>query len=114
MDFPHGESVDVLTAGAVTDPYSGETVTDWSAATEVTHDDVAVEPRPSGEPVQDARNAVTSGFTLYGLPAGSVTAANRVRVRGEVYNVLGEPAEWRSPFTGWEPGLVVQTERTAG
>lgn len=114
MDFPHGESVDVLTAGTRTDPYSEETVTDWSTATEVTHEGIAVEPRPSSEPVQDARNAVVSGFTLYGFPPGSVTAGNRVRVRGEVYDVLGDPADWRNPFTGWAPGLVVQVGRTEG
>jgi hypothetical protein len=73
-----------------------------------------VEPRPSAEPVQDARNAVTSGFTLY-MPTGTtITATNRVRVRGAVYDVLGEPAEWRSPFTGWAPGVVVQVEKVEG
>jgi hypothetical protein len=114
MMYPHGETVAVLTAGTKTDPYSGEAREDWSTATEVTHSGVAVEPRPSSEPVQDARNAVTSGFTLYGLPDGAVTAANRVRVRGEVYEILGDPALWRSPFTDWEPGLVVQVGRTEG
>jgi hypothetical protein len=114
MNFPHGETVDVLTAGSVADPYSGEPSEWWDTPVEVTHAGVAVEPRPSEEPVQDARNAVTSGFTLYGLPAGSVTPANRVRVRGEVYDVLGEPAEWRNPFTGWEPGIVVQVGRVEG
>ena len=114
MDFPHGESVDVLTAGTVTDPYSGESTPSWDTSTEVSFSGIAVEPRPSSEPVQDARNAVTSGYTLYGFPVGSVTAANRVRVRGVVYEVLGDPADWRSPFTGWAPGLVVQCGRTAG
>lgn len=112
--FPFGETVDVLTAGVVTDPYSGEDSPSWDAPTEVQVDGVGVEPRPSGEPVQDARNAVTSGFTLY-MPAGSdVTAQNRVRVRGIVYGVLGEPAVWRSPFSGWAAGVVVQVERTEG
>jgi hypothetical protein len=114
VNFPHGESVAVLTAGTVTDPYSGETMPDWSTATEVTIDGVAVEPRPSQEPVQDARNAVVSGYTLY-LPAGAqIDAQARVRVRGEVYEVLGDPAAWRNPFTGWEPGVVMQVGRTEG
>lgn len=114
MDFPHGESVDVLTAGTVTDPYSDEPVADWSTPTEVAVTGVAVEPRPSQEPVQDARNAVTSGFTLY-MPAGAeIGPQSRVRVRGEVYDVLGEPAEWVNPFTGWAPGIVVQVGRTEG
>jgi hypothetical protein len=78
----------------------------------VTVDGVLCEPRPSGEPVQDARNAVTSGWTLY-MPAGvTITPQSRVRVRGLVYDVLGEAADWR--LGSWRPGLVVQCERTAG
>lgn len=112
--FPHGETVAVLTAGTVSDPYSGEDSASWDTPTEVNVLGVGVEPRPSDEPVQDARNAVTSGFTLY-MPAGTVIgSANRIRVRGEVYDVLGEPAVWRSPFTGWEPGVIVQVARTDG
>lgn len=114
MIFPFGETVDVITAGAKVDPRSGDEVADWEAATEATVAGVAVEPRPSQEPQQDARNAIVSGFTLY-LPAdATVTARNRIRVRGEVYDVLGEPALWRSPFTGWEPGQVVQVGRQEG
>ena len=112
--FPYGEPVDVLSAGTTTDPYSGESRADWSSASEVAVDGVGVEPRPSQEPVQDARNAVTSGYTLY-MPAGAqIDARSRVRVRGEVFEVLGEPAVWRNPFTGWEPGVVVQVGRVEG
>lgn len=112
--YPFGETVYVLTAGTTTDPYSNETAEDWSAASEVAVEGVAVEPRPSQEPVQDARNAVTSGYTLY-MPAGtSIDARSRVTVRGAVFEVLGEPAVWRSPFTGWEPGVVVQVGRVEG
>lgn len=114
MDFPYGETVQVLTAGTVTDPYSGQSSPSWATSTSASVSGVAVEPRPSAEPVQDARNSVTSGFTLY-MPAGTViTAANRVVVRGGTYDVLGEPASWVNPFTGWAPGLVVQVGRTEG
>lgn len=114
MDFPYGETVQVLTAGTATDPYSGKPSPDWTSLTSVDVPGVAVEPRPSGGPLQDARNQVTSGLTLY-MPAGTgITAQNRVTVRGVTYDVLGEPAVWRSPFTGWEPGIVVQVERSEG
>jgi len=108
-----GETVLVLTGAPVVDPYSGETTgTSWTTPTQVSVDNVLCEPRPSSEPVQDARNAVTSGFTLY-MPAGTViTPANRVRVRGLDYDVLGEASDWR--LGSWRPGLVVQTSRTAG
>lgn len=115
MDFPYGETVTVLTAGTTTDPYSGETVPSWDETpTSVDVAGVGVEPRPSGEPLQDARNQVTSGFTLYFPPGATVTPQNRVIVRGGTYDVLGEPAEWVNPFTGWNPGTVVQVERSEG
>lgn len=102
------ETVAVLTAGTKTDPYSGETTADWATPTERTVTTIAPpEPRPSSEPVQDARNAVTSGWTIY-LPAGDpITSANRVRVRGKVYPVQGEPADWGV-------GIVVQAFGTTG
>lgn len=107
-----GETVQVLTAGTTTDPYSGEEVEDWTTPTSTTMDGVLCEPRPSSEPVQDARNAVVSGWTLY-FPASTVIGPqNRVSVRGTTYNVLGEAADWR--LGSWRPGLVVQCERTAG
>lgn len=104
------ETIAVLTAGSVTDPYSGEPTPSWNVTpTEVNVTTLApAEPRPSSEPVQDARNSVTSGWTLY-LPSGTaITSANRVRVRGVVYPVQGEPADWLGA------GIVVQAYGTAG
>lgn len=103
------ESVDVLTAGTTTDPYGGPDVEDWDNPTERTVTTLApAEPRPSSEPVQDARNSVTNGWTLY-LPAGDpITVYNKVRVRGEVYPVQGTPADWLGR------GVVVQCYRTDG
>jgi hypothetical protein len=113
--FPFGETVTILTAGVEEDPYSGELVSSWEwAGAETVVTGVGVEPRPSGEPTQEARNSVVSGFTLY-LPAGTEVAPdNRVTVRGDTYEVLGEPAEWVNPFTGWAPGVVVQVQRVEG
>lgn len=115
MMFPHGESVTILTAGFDLDPYSDELVQSWEwVPTEVVVTGVAVEPRPSTEPLQEARNSVTSGFTLY-MPTGTeIDAQNRVIVRGNTYSVLGDASEWVSPFTGWAPGVVVQVERVEG
>lgn len=104
------ETVTRQRATAVEDPYSGEeTSLSWDDPDELEITTLApAEPRPSGEPVQDARNAVTSGWTLY-LPASAdVTSADRMVVRGETYNVLGEPASWLGA------GLVVQVDRTEG
>lgn len=111
--FGYGETVQVLSPVTSTDRYNN-TVEDWTTPTSVDIEGVGVEPRPSAEDNRDGRNAVVSGFTLY-LPAGSaVTAKNRMRVRGDDYAVDGDPAQWRNPFTGWEPGVVVQTKRIEG
>lgn len=103
------ETVTRLRAGTSTDPYSSESTEDWTTPTELAITTLApAEPRPSGEPVQNARNAVVSGFTLY-LPEGTdVTARDRLRVRGGTYKVLGDPAGWLGA------GVVVQTERVEG
>lgn len=105
------ETVIVLTATSTTfDAYSNTNLPDWSTTpTERPVTTLAPpEPRPSDEPVQDARNAVTSGWTLY-LPAGDpVTRLNRVRVRGQDYPVQGVPGDW------FGAGVVVQAFRTEG
>lgn len=120
--FAYGETVTLLTPGTILDPYSGEASQAWELGdgeeweTEPVGQEVSqvgVEPRPSSEPVQDARNAVTSGYTLY-LPSIEVSPQQKFIVRDETYDVLGEAAEWVNPFTGWAPGLVVQVGRTEG
>lgn len=111
--FPHGETVTFLHAPLVVDGY-GNTSPDWSTPTETVVARVGVEPRPSAEPFQDARNATTTGYTLYLDTDHGVTSADRVQVRGIVYDVDGDVAVWRHPFSGWAPGVVVQTKRVAG
>lgn len=104
-----GETVTRLRAGTAVDPYSAEASEDWGSATEEDITTLApAEPRPSNEPVQDARNAITSGFTLYLPLDADVTARDRMRVRGVVYDVLGEPAVWA------RAGMVIQVGRTEG
>jgi hypothetical protein len=104
------ETVTRLRAVTTVDPYSNQPAPDWTQTpTELDITTLApAEPRPSGEPLQDARNQVTSGWTLY-LPEGSdVTSVDRMRVRGVVFDVLGDPAAWLGA------GLVVQLERSEG
>jgi head-tail adaptor len=103
------ETVTRLRATTTTDPYSEGTVEDWTTPTETALTTLApAEPRPSDEPVTDARNAVVSGYTLYLPEATDVTAQDRMRVRGEVFHVLGDPAKWLGA------GLVVQVGKTEG
>lgn len=106
----NSELIYVLTPGTVIDPYSTNPEPSW----EVPPTMRAVmtlappEPRPATEPVQDARNASTNGWTLY-LPMGEVvTAEQRVRVRGEDFPVVGIASVWG------DAGVVVQAYRVEG
>lgn len=107
----NAETVVRLRAGDTKlNPYSNEQEPDWTVAMlEQPMVTLApAEPRPSEEPVEQLRNAVTSGWTLYLARCEDVTAHDRMRVRGEVYQVLGDPSDWLGA------GIVVQVGRTAG
>src|SRR5690606_38510019 len=53
-------------------------------------------------------------FVLYRRDPVDVQAGDRVVVRGVTAEVVGHPALWRSPFTGWEAGFVVRANRVEG
>lgn len=113
--FPNGETVTRLRATVVTDPYSTEpTAEDWSNPTELDIVGCGVALSGTTEPLQTARQAVDSDFDVF-MPAGTdVTAQDRLLIRGLVCEVAGRPFDWRSPFTGWQPGLVVQAKIREG
>ena len=115
MNFPYGETVTRLRGTAVTDPYSGEATTvDWSDPDALPIPGCGFNPGSSLEPVQDARNAVITRPEVY-LPADAdVLAGDRLVVRSTTYEVDGDPALWRSPFTGWTPGLVAALKVVSG
>lgn len=102
-----GEAVVVQSPGTSTNAY-GDTVDDWGSATQRTVTTTAPpEPRPSTEPVQDARNAVVNGWTLYLPPGDPITNRDRVVVRGQTYPIQGTPADWGV-------GVIAQAYRTEG
>lgn len=68
----------------------------------------------TGDVNDRGREGVIVGLTLY-LPAGvDVLHTDQFEVRGALYDVDGEPAVWRSPFTGWRPGVEVALRRAEG
>lgn len=115
MDFPTGEDVTRQRGVAVVDPYSEEsTALDWTTPATVTYPRCAVWQETSTEPTQDGRAAVIT-VTKVALPADAdVRSADRFVARGKTYEVQGEPEIWHSPFTGWEPGVVVTGRLVAG
>lgn len=113
--FGYGETVTVQTAGPNPDAYSDTTTyDDWDNPTNVDVEDVAVADGGSTEPLEVASDAVDSDFDLYFPADATVTAENRVVVRGLVCDVAGRPFLWRNPFTGWTPGLVVKVKIREG
>lgn len=115
--YLHGETAQLLEGTAITDPYSGETGgVDWSTPTVVeTWTGIAVAPKTSTESSEVTRTPLFAGLTILGVPVDSaVTAEHRVRVRGEDYEVEGDPANYHNPFTGWNPGKVVNLKRIEG
>lgn len=117
VSFPYGVRPVVLRAKAILDPYSGEaTAADWTNPDRLPFKQPAgIAPRESTEPTADGRNSVITGRTLYAEPGEDVTAHDRVELPGDgVWQVDGDPADWRSPLTGWHPGLVIQLKRVEG
>jgi hypothetical protein len=113
MNFAFGETVTVLTAGTVSDPYSGEAVASWDTPTE-RDETCGVADGGSTEPLQDARNSIESDFDLIFDHDPAITAQDRVVVRGLTCEVVGRPFAWRSPLTGWQPGAIVKAKITEG
>ena len=115
MEFPFGETVTVVSAGPRYDSYSDSTsYDDWDHPTSVDIPGVAVAPGGSSEPTEAAREAVESDFDLYFPPDAAVNSSDRVTVRGLTCDVVGRPFAYRSPFTGWAPGLVVKAKIKEG
>lgn len=71
----------------------------------VLEETAAFDPGGSTEPVQVGATAVATSPTLY-FPGTfpDLTEADAVLVRGIRYTIEGQPAQWRSPFTGG-PGV---------
>lgn len=109
VNLPAGETVVRLRAATTEDPYSGESdgALDWSNPTELTITGCGFDPGGSFENTEARRDAITTQPTLYAPADADITANDRVQVRSLTYDVQGHPALWRSPFTGWTPGIAV-------
>jgi hypothetical protein len=71
-----------------------------------------VAPRLSGDAVENGRQGVIVGTTVY-LPVGTVVAAtDRLEVRGEPHLIEGDPGVWLGAPGRW--GVEVATKRVEG
>ena len=109
--FSHGETVTVVPGPVTFDQY-GDPVAPTRTGGDITG--CAVAPRYSTEPTARGQQGVIVGLSIY-APAGSdILSTDLLTVRGNPYQVEGEPAEWISPFTGWAPGIEVAVKRAVG
>jgi hypothetical protein len=83
------------------------------AATSTTLGGWAVAPRYSTEDNQ-GRQGVVIGLTLFGPPLADVRPSDQFEVRGEMYEVDGQPGDWRHPWTGVPAGVQVAVKRVEG
>lgn len=114
--FPFGETVTQVrrVLSGELDSDGNDVYSDAPAVLE----NVGVAPRDAngsgGNEQTQGRDTVIIGLTLF-LPAGTVVSAtDRFMVRGNVYEVEGQPEDLHSPFTGWNPGLPVAVKRVTG
>lgn len=115
--FPlaNGETVTRIRRRMVLDPYSNEeTLGTWEDAAELEIEGVAIAPSSSSEPLNDNRQQVISGMSIYGAPDMDVLPADRIRARTGLWDVAGENVVWTNPFTGWTPGSEFPIKKAVG
>lgn len=113
--IPYGETVTLLRTGSTTHDEYGNDVLDESSSV---IRDVAVWPRTSSETTGENnagdRNQTIIGLTLLIPPGIAVRSTDRFVVRGERYEVDGEPGVWRSYLTNTQAGTQVTLTRVEG
>lgn len=111
MTYPTGETITITRRTvAGEDSYGNATYT----TTATTVDDVPVAPRTSGDVTENGRDGQVIGLTIYPSSDVDIQADDVIGVRGGTYRIVGDPADWRSPWSGWDPGYAVDLERAEG
>lgn len=108
VTFAHGEKLTLYVRTKTGEDSDGNDV--YSAAPTVV-DNVPVWPAGSSEQVQGQDSTVT-GKTAMLPPGFDVDAIDyAVDENGNAYEVNGVPDTYRSPFTGFDPGVFVNLQR---
>ncbi|MER7507080.1 hypothetical protein ABTX82_01825 [Streptomyces lavendulae] len=64
---------------------------------------------------QQARDTVIVGWTVYAPPGSDFATTDRVRIRGQVCEITGQPGDWgQSPFTGTPGPVQFAADRVTG
>ncbi|MCW2904689.1 MAG: hypothetical protein JWO67_6954 [Streptosporangiaceae bacterium] len=63
----------------------------------------------------EQRDTVTRLATLYTPPGSDIRAPDRVLLPdGSRWSVVGHPADFTQPLTGWNPGMTVTLQKVDG
>lgn len=93
-----------------TDEYGNETY----STTEILVRDCLMGFGSTDEPVDASRKPIDASVTLY-FPNGTVILEEDVfEVREKDFVKDGDPMDWKSPFSGWNLGVVVKVRRRVG
>lgn len=116
MEFSDGETVVFTLPGAPTGGYDDQGNPIIGPSTTVTVTGVGVAPLASDETEESYGPRAVNGYTLI-LPYGTnIPSDATALVRGvSGWQVQGDSGavDWRSPFSGWEPGTIAVVRRSA-
>ena len=108
-----GETVTVKRPATTTNR-NGDAAPNWASVTETDVDNVAVAPATGTEDASQRVSGVVADLTIYAPTGTDIAGTDRVEVRGTDYEVVGPTRDWRSPYSGDRPGVVVDLKRVAG
>jgi hypothetical protein len=108
VDYPYGETIAIVSQTVSGQDDDGN---DTRVASETSISGVAFAPAGSTELVQGQDTVITQD-TVY-LPTGASLplATDKVRARGRLYNIEGDPQVFVNPFTGEAPGAVLRLSK---
>lgn len=113
--FAYGESITRLRPQTSTDPYSGELAANWTLApNKESTGGWGVDGSRSAEPLESGRDPVVTDFVLYRPEPADILPGDRLVIRGLTCEVVGRPAVWHHPMTGWAAGFVVRADIKEG
>lgn len=113
MSFPHGETVTRLRPGTRTDR-NGNTQPDPKNPTSTAFEGCAVWPGAMASQLLADRDLTTCDYVVAFPASSDIKTTDQLTIRGATCDVEGIPFDYRSPFTGWAPGLIVQANLAKG
>lgn len=109
MNFPFGEPITLIRRTVTSRDSDGNNVYNETAVSVAGGFDPAI-----GFESTNAMDQVSTQPQVYLPPGTVVDSIDAVVVRGLRYEVDGVANDWRSPFTGWAPGVVVPLKKVTG